>query len=335
MKSVKSNIQNNSIDLCKFMMAFVVVAIHTHPFETCTDGRFLNIYGIFVGLAVPFFFLASGYLLAAKMDWPYRTENDLSRICLQLKKIIKMYIIWTIVYFPLAIYHDFIVERMSPVKAILLYIRGFLFIGEQYNSWPLWYLLSTIYALFIILFIFRKCRNLKLLVVISIIASVISISFTYLVNYNGYLPPLLEIFKKLIRYSIANGRILSGLIYIPIGMILSQRKIPNYLNFIVFFTGYIANYLINNSIISSYLLIITSIGLFGIIENITLKDSPMYAKFRIMSTSIYLTHMYIWSFYYKIVYNRKTFGMDSFIVTSVVAIVISLAYIRIRRVKTK
>ena len=138
--------QNNGIDLFKFIMAVVVVAIHTHPFENCTNSDFLKIYELMVNMAVPFFFLASGYFLGMKMNWSFAENlDDTNRIIKQLKKIIQMYLIWTVLYLPLAIYH-FISLKTIPIKAVLIYIRGFLFIGEQYNSWPL-YCLSYIYYL--------------------------------------------------------------------------------------------------------------------------------------------------------------------------------------------
>lgn len=61
-------------------MAFAVVAIHTVLFEGCENDKFLCVYDNLVSLAVPFFFLASGYLLAIKMDYPYGSAKDLSRI---------------------------------------------------------------------------------------------------------------------------------------------------------------------------------------------------------------------------------------------------------------
>jgi peptidoglycan/LPS O-acetylase OafA/YrhL len=89
----------NSIDLTKFIMSLVVIAIHTHPIENCKNNNLLCAYDICVSLAVPFFFLAMGYLLAIKMDYPYGSENDLSRLKGKLIKIIQMYLMWTLFSF--------------------------------------------------------------------------------------------------------------------------------------------------------------------------------------------------------------------------------------------
>lgn len=61
-------------------------------------------------------------------------------------------------------------------------------------------------------------------------------------------------------------------------------------------------------------------------ESADLKTGvPVIQKHLIMV--MYLVHMYIWSFYYFIVYGEKTYGLDSFIVTSVLACGVSFIYV--------
>jgi hypothetical protein len=187
-------------------------------------------------------------------------------------------------------------------------------------------LLSTIYALIVIRFALKIKKSSSLLILISFIASIVSIGFTELVNYEGNLIPIIAIFQKLIKYSVANGRLFNGMIYIPIGMLMAHKKGLKFLNWIVFIVGFIANYFIDNSIISSYLLIITAIALLGIVKDIELKNSVIYSKLRSMSITIYFVHMYVWTFYYKIVYGKKTYGIDSFIVTSIISVIIAWGY---------
>lgn len=70
-------------------------------------------------------------------------------------KVIKLYVIWMIIYFPLALV-DLMYNETGLVRETLLYARGFFLRGEQYNSWPLWYLLSTIYALLLLIYLQKK-----------------------------------------------------------------------------------------------------------------------------------------------------------------------------------
>lgn len=46
----------NAVDVGKFFMAFVVIAIHTHPFEGLEQSVFITIYFLSCHCAVPFFF---------------------------------------------------------------------------------------------------------------------------------------------------------------------------------------------------------------------------------------------------------------------------------------
>ena len=287
--------QNNGIDLFKFIMAVAVVAIHTHPLENCTNSDLIKIYEIIVNMAVPFFFLASGYLLGMKISWSYAENlDDTNRIIKQLKKSIQMYLIWTAIYLPLAIYH-FISSKTIPIKAALIYIRGFLFIGEQYNSWPLWYLLSTIYALLIIYLLFKlKKATENNLILLSVTASIVSIGLTELVNYEGNLSFALQSIQKLIVYSISSGRIFRGMIYIPIGMLLANKKasFSSGASSLALISGFVVAFCTNNNIISSYILIVMSIAFFELVKSSRLKNCMIYSKLRSLSTTIYLVHMY-------------------------------------------
>ena len=150
----------NSIDLYKLIMAFCVVAIHTCPLNNYKNEIVLAIYNSFVDIAVPFFFLASGFLLANKFQYPFDSDNNIQYIRNYLLRIIKLYVMWSLIYLPLAIWH-YISTQTNVIKSVLSYIRGFVFIGEHYNSWPLWYLLSTIYALALIIFLLKRKSTFK------------------------------------------------------------------------------------------------------------------------------------------------------------------------------
>ena len=61
MKNISPQKSNSLIiDICKIIGAYMVVAIHTTPFEQ-TDGVISNIYFTLLKCAVPFFFMASGF----------------------------------------------------------------------------------------------------------------------------------------------------------------------------------------------------------------------------------------------------------------------------------
>lgn len=312
----------NSLDICKLLMAFCVVAIHTHPLEHCTISIVNDIYNSFVRMAVPFFFLSSGFLLAQKFDTSFTSPKNIAIVRKYLQKIIKMYVVWTVVYFPIALYH-FISSGTGVLKSVLLYIRGFVFVGEQYNSWHLWYLLSTIYALFFILILFNLKISPKKAIIFSSIIFLISIGIDYLSAHAGNSNTFVEFFIKMIKVSIASGRILTGLFYLPLGCFFVQKQPNLKVSWSMLISGYLLNVFVQNSYWSSFFVAISSIGLFCVINTIALPDSKVYPFVRKMSTIIYLVHMYIWSFYYVLIYGKKTYGIDCFLVTIVICLVVS------------
>ena len=127
----------------KFIMAFDVVAMHT------TVGNPLYIKD----LAVPFFFLASGFFLFRKLD-ACRPEEEGALRKKWLSRIARMYLVWTVIYLPFTVYG--LVKAGNPfIYSLAQFFRNFLFIGENFLSWPLWYLLGMIWAGCII-FMLRK-----------------------------------------------------------------------------------------------------------------------------------------------------------------------------------
>ena len=289
----------NSIDYVKFIMAFAVIAIHTRPLVNCTNNAVIEIYNNLVQMAVPFFFLASGYLLSKKI----KMQDDNKEIDIlkkHLYKIIKLYIVWMVVYTPLAIY-GYVLDNTGLLKCILLYIRGVVFLGEQYNSLHLWYLLSTIYALIFIIILKKMKCNQRIMVTISIIFMFISVSLDWLSETDIILPYGMQIVQKLLLYTIVNGRIFRSMIYIPMGMYLAYNRLPIGANVVLLIGGFACNYFIDDIVLSGCLIVITSVGLFGIVEAVRLADSRIYGILRYMSTYMYLIHMYIWTFYYLII----------------------------------
>ncbi len=319
--------QYNSIDLVKFIMAFAVIAIHTCPLNHCKNEIVLAIYDNIVNLAVPFFFLASGYLLSKKITFSDEVE-DIYVIKKYMWKILKMYLLWMAIYTPISIYHT-LEMQISFTQAIREYLQGLIFIGQQYNSWPLWYLLSTLYTLGIIIILIKLKTSINGLLVMSFIFSIISIGISGMVNIQDA-SKWIEIVQKIISYTVYNGRIFRGMIFLPVGIYLGHKKQHAKRWGMIMIAGFILNCVVKNFVVSSYLLIFTSIGFFEVIANLDLKEHPAYYMCRKMSLILYLIHMYIWSIYYKVVYGVKTHGWDSFIITSVLGCVLAFAYLKFK-----
>lgn len=156
-----------SIDILKFFCMICVVALHTNPIHDISNTLIISVYYSIVKMAVPCFFLSSGFLIANRL----KTNQKYLKTYF-LRKI-NLYIFWNIVYLPLTLYH-MLMNGISIKRGILIFIRGFFLIGQQYNSWQLWYLLSTIYSIGIILLIQKYTKlNLNHIILIGIIFYII------------------------------------------------------------------------------------------------------------------------------------------------------------------
>ena len=222
-------------------------------------------------------------------------------------------------------YH-FISTSTKPVEAILTYIAKFLFVGEQYNSWPLWFLLSSFYSLIVIFFFIKRKKKPESLIIFSILASIISVGVLSFAYYEGSYTPPIESLRHLVHWTTGTPRLFTGLVYIPLGMLLSRKRLSPKINSLMLAVAVIIHFFTDSGLLSGYMTIVASIGLFGLVEHISLKDNAIYTRLRSCSMVIYLIHMYVWSFYYMIVYGQKTYGPDGFLVTAGLSLVISILY---------
>ena len=117
--------------------------------------------------------------------------------------------------------------------------------------------------------------------------------------------------------------------------LISLNKFPICINYLFLICGLFLDCFINNNLISEFLLIIYITGLFGIVRSLKFKDLSVFPLLGKMSTIIYFIHLYVWTFYYTIMYNEKTYGIISFVVTTVASIIIALLFIFFKGCKKK
>lgn len=127
------------LDYVKLVMAFLVVACHTHPLYPLDNENFIfRALREFADIAVPFFFMTSAFVLFGAQN-----KGEKSTLNLYIKRIVISYCIWSLIYLPLGFYGYF-QNGASPAGAMISYVRNFLFVGSNFCSYQLWYLLSTI-----------------------------------------------------------------------------------------------------------------------------------------------------------------------------------------------
>ena len=140
--------QYAAVDIAKYVSALLVVCIHTFPFIDINE--MLNTYFIqtICCLAVPFFFMISGYFLFRKIR---NEEEDKDVLKKYLFRLLKIYLIWTVIYLPYTIYNY--VQAQSGWMGIFSYLRDFLLNGSYYH---LWFLPALMTGTLIVYYLYHK-----------------------------------------------------------------------------------------------------------------------------------------------------------------------------------
>ena len=303
-------------------MAFCVIAIHTTPLKDIDNDTISRMYEAAVSIAVPFFFLSSGYLIGRKIQ-NAKEFNDLL-VERQQRKIIKYYVIWTIVYLPLTIL-GFYKAGDGLVKSLVQFIRNVLFQGENYYSWPLWYLLSAIYGITILKLLVesQKETNKFNFYSIVIICFCVFMHFAtdYIVNLNSTNNVVATV-SLLLEKTIGKGRLFSGVYYILLGNLIAKGEYN--IDRIYLLTIFIVSYLMVAFTSFLPMKVVMCITFFLLVISVNVTGNGIY--FRRTSTIMYYTHMIIF-FVLNIIENNEMYGWIGFafccIVTNILAYVLN------------
>ena len=152
--STTTSARNRSVDTFRLLAALGVVVLHVEypnvPSEIAIGLRLMSRW------AIPFFFLISGYFLAAN-----NTKSNRLNVQPVVERLIWIFLVWAFVYAFVVIYqHDLSTSIQRIVSPYFIYFGNFV---------HLWFLPSLIFGYLIIAFCYNF--NLKgLLIVLSILA---------------------------------------------------------------------------------------------------------------------------------------------------------------------
>lgn len=171
------------IDVVKFVFAILIFTLHLPKYDD--GGDVMQIIAQFLGrLGVPFFFMASGFFLAKKL------ENDYSSVIVVLRsylfRIGKLFLIWLLIYLPIVIlyrsYTDY--DNSSLWREILFMCPAYL-----------WYLVATLVGCIPVIIFFRHYANLLFLIAIILyFMGVTGNTYLYVDDLNAFWSDYLEKF---------------------------------------------------------------------------------------------------------------------------------------------
>ena len=274
----------NGIDLIKFICAFLVCAIHITPIQGL-DSKYLGYinYALQNGIcriAVPFFFCASGFLLFNKIDINCIDRNRLKTYCFKNCRLFGLWI-------------------------------TLLFLG---STAQLWYLGGVVIATIITWILLKNARSLRKVLVIGFCLYSIGLVFD---SYSGFIISFAEKhnidivvdFLKFVNNDVsrtASLGLFSSVIFFAFGILFSQVsiKINIKISFILFLISlsfviiealaikHFSKPLDHNMYIS---LIPATFFLFNIAKNLTLKESPIYKRMRVIGVLIFFLHLFVFA----------------------------------------
>lgn len=204
----------NAVDLMKVVCAFMVIVVHTYPFyETAPDLGFVtsNILGRIV---IPFFFVCAGYFMQIG-----RSHKDENYFRSYIKRLIKLYLIWSIIYIPFGMHKLSGLMHIEGGLWLIALVVALFNVGTYFH---LWYMSALIFAM-IFCHWFLKKFSMKALLVTG--AALFGIGL--LETYHGLLPD--NFIRQgvdlyfLLMFTTRNG-LFFGVLFVGLGMALGDGQ---------------------------------------------------------------------------------------------------------------
>lgn len=290
-----------SLDIAKFISALLVIAIHTAPLIDLNATANFVFVQIIARIAVPFFFITSGFLFFRHIDMS-REWNDYANITYLKRyefRIFRMYLIWTILYLPFS----YLLLRGGDgitMQSILMYVRDFFFQGSYYH---LWFLPSLMFAVFAV-YVLRSYVSMKHVLIISGILYIIGMLGNVYGDTLSTIPVVSNLFALYTQVFVTtrNG-LFFGMIFIAMGACIANRTMltplkGRYIGFLVAIILLCVESFglkelgIMKDLTSMYVMLVPVVWfLFHILIRFELKKRPIYRFLRTSSLLIYTVHI--------------------------------------------
>lgn len=206
----KNNVYYGMVDVLRLVFAILVMMIHTMAFQSVNENlRIATSMGI-CRLAVPFFFIVSGYFLYNRIKSPKEPKAT-------LKRLLVLYVSWVLIETVTLI--PVVLSNLNmPIRII---IQRFLFIGI---TGSLWYISSLIITIFIIAPLLRRDKIAFLLIVGFILYLFGTSGDTYNGLYeNTVLTPLIKGYTGI--FFLPQVGITESVLFVTLGAAISKYKL--------------------------------------------------------------------------------------------------------------
>ena len=202
----------DSADILKYMLSILIVATHTSLF----DGYITPL----VRLAVPAFFMISGYFFFTKIKNCNSKAEENAYLRKSVRQNMKLYSFWFVVLLPLTLYIRGY-HTMGLVDGAVHFVRDFLF-GSTFQS--SWYITALITGFAIVLFLSRRLPHWALVVIgtVCYIPSLLSSNYEFLIASSETMTAISNSLAQVFLLPCRNFSV--SILYIAIGKYLAEKN---------------------------------------------------------------------------------------------------------------
>ena len=210
--------QYKTLDFAKFICAILIIVLHTAPFGSYSKLLTFAFRNIITIIAVPFFFLTSGFLAFKKLNSLDDEEKGMY-VFQYLKRILVMYLIWSAVYFV------FVAIKWKrdgfSISSILEYVKDFFFEGSYFTIW----FLPALFGATILVYLLHKKINYSTIFVIACVIYLFTLGGSSYYGLVTKIPAFKAVYDFYYSFfdSIKNA-VCFGLIFVSMGAMVSENE---------------------------------------------------------------------------------------------------------------
>lgn len=315
-------------DIFKFICSLLVLMLHVSPFKELDDRIGFFFTNVLARIAVPFFFVCTGYFLFKRFN---KNNIDFVKLRKTIIKTISLYFLWVILYLPIEL-RGFI-ESDDLSKDIKEYLFS-IFLGKGYYQF--WYLRALFVALIVIwLLMYFKVPFKKIFILSSVLffIGLFETSYKKFLGVFDFIPDTfferLDDFYKIIGTT-RNGCCFAFL-FVMIGILIAwypikfKKSVSAILCIVSFvlmtFEAFFEEHFELQTRNDKYLLLPFVIYfLFNAVISVKSKNASIGLTFRKLSMWIYFLHFLIYKVFVKIGNNVFDIKFKSYVLFALVLI---------------
>lgn len=237
-----------AINIMKMICVMLIICMYTSMFSSLSKIMDFIIVQLFAKIAFPLFFIYASFFFFRKIDFsiPLSNYQNKKRLYAYLIKVVKLYILWTILYLPFTITNW--LEEGFTLMNLIYYLRDFLFVGSQPH---LWIFPALLFAIVLVYNLLQRLKTSEVFI-IAFIAYLMGMLFNVYGDFLMDIPFIANIIESYDNvFSTTVNGLFYAFIFVVLGMKLSLKRIPLKIsNIVVRLTIFIVFYLVEVTLLS-------------------------------------------------------------------------------------